>query len=347
MAWFRLDDQGAFHAKVLAAGNDAYGAWCRAGQWSSGHGTEGRIPRSTALTVARQKVWDRLVATGLCESLGDDGWQIHDFLDWNPTVEEVDGRRATRSEAGRQGGLKKAANVAARKQAASKPPSKTLASAQQNSAPIPIPIPIPIPERSEIPEPVVVANEPERPRLTAFEEPFWRTAYVDSVRSALHGPWSFPDKQSRSIRSAVEGHCDSLADIDAWLRRRVPAFVQDVRDRAAYYAGLGPDGFLKWLNEESAKAPPQRVAVAVPVASTMPEPEYTPEQIAAIDARLAAAVERLSNVHAAPAQSTRRVMAPAPASEAYGQTPAERETERKRQIAALAAITASTTPRVA
>jgi hypothetical protein len=334
MAWFRLDDQGAFHAKVLAAGNDAYGAWCRAGQWSSGHGTEGRIPRSTALTVARQKVWDRLVATGLCESLGDDGWQIHDFLDWNPTVEEVDGRRATRSEAGRQGGLKKAANVAARKQAASKPPSKTLASAQQNSAPIPIPIPIP--ERSEIPEPVVVANEPERPRLTAFEEPFWRTAYVDSVRSALHGPWSFPDKQSRSIRSAVEGHCDSLADIDAWLRRRVPAFVQDVRDRAAYYAGLGPDGFLKWLNEESAKGTPSR---ATPP-STAPEEHYpppTPEEAAELE-------QSLRDLVAPPEAKSGVRMAP------IGQdlAPAEierLEAKRRDTVAALRAETAAAVAR--
>ena len=106
MAWFRLDDQGAFHAKVLAAGNEAYGAWCRAGQWSSGMGTEGRIPRATALAIAPMRVWKRLVdakgtsACGLAEIDGDD-FQIHDFLDWNPTIEEVDGRRSTRAEAGR------------------------------------------------------------------------------------------------------------------------------------------------------------------------------------------------------------------------------------------------------
>lgn len=159
MSWFRLDDQGAFHAKVLAAGNEAYGAWCRAGQWSSGHRTEGRIPRATALTIARQRVWERLIEAGLMESLGDNGWQIHDYLDWNPSAAEVDGRRdrvsKARSEAGRIGGLRSgetrrksdapSSNGEAKTEASgeAKPEANHSSKPQQNEAPSPSPSPSP------------------------------------------------------------------------------------------------------------------------------------------------------------------------------------------------------------
>lgn len=147
MSWFRLDDQGAFHEKVLTAGNEAYGAWCRAGQWSSGHRTEGRIPRSTAITIARQHVWQKLVDARLCESLGDDGWQIHDFLDWNPAAEAVEAKREARAAAGRRGGLTKAANAkhgpSKRLAIASDAASKRPANAKQKSTPSPSPSPSP------------------------------------------------------------------------------------------------------------------------------------------------------------------------------------------------------------
>ena len=41
LMWFRLAGEGAFHAKVIEAGDEAYGAWVRAGQWCSEHLTEG------------------------------------------------------------------------------------------------------------------------------------------------------------------------------------------------------------------------------------------------------------------------------------------------------------------
>ncbi len=109
MPWFKLAGEGAFHAKVIEAGNEAYGAWCRAGQWTSQHLTEGRIPRATALLIAPAKVWARLVdakagrEAGLAVAI-DDGWEIHDYLQWNPDAEEVAERRRARSEAGRKGG---------------------------------------------------------------------------------------------------------------------------------------------------------------------------------------------------------------------------------------------------
>ncbi len=99
MAWFKLDDQIAFDGKVVEAGNEAFGAWCRAGAWSSAHLTEGFIPDHVAKTIAPPRVWRKLAEarggknSGLVER-SDGGWTIHDFLQWNPSAEEVRQTRA-------------------------------------------------------------------------------------------------------------------------------------------------------------------------------------------------------------------------------------------------------------
>lgn len=97
MSWFKLDDQGHDHPKVLKAGNEAFGAWCRAGQWSSKHLTEGIIPREVALTIAPVRVWDRLLAVGLLDQ-HPDGWAMHDFLAYNPRADEVRAERARKAK---------------------------------------------------------------------------------------------------------------------------------------------------------------------------------------------------------------------------------------------------------
>lgn len=107
MSWFRLDDRGAFHAKVVGAGNEAYGAWCRAGQWSCAYGTSGVLPRHMAMAIAPDPVWERLITVRLLEA-HEDGYLIHDFLEYNPTPEQVAEKRLKRSEAGQRGGLRSA-----------------------------------------------------------------------------------------------------------------------------------------------------------------------------------------------------------------------------------------------
>lgn len=89
MTWFKLDDKSSFHSKVVAAGNEAWGALCRAGAWSSGECTDGLIPEPIALMIAPKKIWNRLENCGGAGRNGlvfrtDLGWQIHDFNHWNP-----------------------------------------------------------------------------------------------------------------------------------------------------------------------------------------------------------------------------------------------------------------------
>lgn len=110
MTWFRVDDGSDFHPKVVQAGNDAWGAVCRAGAWSSRQGTDGFVPDHIATLIAPKKVWLRAEsakgsgAFGLVERR-DGGWQIHDFVQWNPSAKEVEQARVELSEKRRKAGL--------------------------------------------------------------------------------------------------------------------------------------------------------------------------------------------------------------------------------------------------
>lgn len=118
MAWFKVDDGMAFHAKVMAAKNEAVGAWARAGAWSSAPAnlTDGFIPFDVAHAIAPARVWKRLIdaKAGHEHGLADEttgGYQLHDFLDYNPNSESVRENRAEvsakRSQAGSKGAAKR------------------------------------------------------------------------------------------------------------------------------------------------------------------------------------------------------------------------------------------------
>ena len=66
-----------FDARVITAGNEAYGAWLRAVAWalSYGHGDTGHLPDPVALVLATREVWDRIVAAGLARA-HDRGYEL-------------------------------------------------------------------------------------------------------------------------------------------------------------------------------------------------------------------------------------------------------------------------------
>lgn len=96
MSWFRIDDKSAFHRKVLKAGNEAWGAICRAGAVSAGEGTDGRVTKETMLAIAPMKVWQRAIAAGLVDRIDDTSFQLHDYLQWNESASEIEARAAAR-----------------------------------------------------------------------------------------------------------------------------------------------------------------------------------------------------------------------------------------------------------
>lgn len=104
MTWFRVDDKFHSHVKPARAGLAAVGAWTLAGSWCGDHLTDGKIPREVAHKLAPKGVWEKLCQAGLVTPTGE-GYELHDFLDWNPSAEAVKAERSRKSEAGRRGGL--------------------------------------------------------------------------------------------------------------------------------------------------------------------------------------------------------------------------------------------------
>jgi hypothetical protein len=93
MSWARIDDQMAFHPKMVKAGNEAVGAWARMIAYASAHLTDGFVPRDVALAIAgSKKLLDKMVTDRLLDADGDD-YRVHNFLDWNPSGADVKAKR--------------------------------------------------------------------------------------------------------------------------------------------------------------------------------------------------------------------------------------------------------------
>jgi hypothetical protein len=99
--WARLNNDYAFHRKVILAGNEAVGAHARMLAYSAE--SSGRIDRAVALTIAPQAILDHLVRLVLLDVEGDH-YAVHGFADMNPTRDVVEKLRAIRAENGRRGG---------------------------------------------------------------------------------------------------------------------------------------------------------------------------------------------------------------------------------------------------
>lgn len=144
MVWFKVDDRLPLNRKMAGVSLAAVGLWVEGGSWASGAQTGGTIPKQLLRLLhveSSEKLADELVAAGLWEDDGNQ-WRIHDFFDYNPTAKEVEDLKASRSKAGRSGGLKsgesrrskrEANREAKTKQNRSKPRSKNEA--------VPVPVP--------------------------------------------------------------------------------------------------------------------------------------------------------------------------------------------------------------
>jgi hypothetical protein len=106
MTWVRFDDSVIDHPKVLIAGAAAELLWRRSISWSGKHLTDGLVRREalpvlfgnlSELGVAEDAAVARVVAAGLWEET-ETGWQIHDYLEYNPSRRAVRARRKLERE---------------------------------------------------------------------------------------------------------------------------------------------------------------------------------------------------------------------------------------------------------
>jgi hypothetical protein len=109
--WFRLDESFHSHPKVIAAGNEAIGLYVRCGTYAAEHLTDGFIrediaalygaghtgsrrnprtgkPETLSETLARTTLWRRMRG----------GWLMPDYLDYNPSAEQVKQDRKNAAE---------------------------------------------------------------------------------------------------------------------------------------------------------------------------------------------------------------------------------------------------------
>lgn len=139
MSWFKVDDQLAFNAKVMLAGNSAMGLWVRAGSWSSAQLTGGFIPTHMANAMANAMAnpcdQDALVMAGLWYEI-DGGYQFHDWADFQPDAEAEKEKRKATSEARSRAG-KAGAQARWNGKTDSKSNGKPMAKPKQNDAPVP------------------------------------------------------------------------------------------------------------------------------------------------------------------------------------------------------------------
>ena len=140
MAWVRLDETFAEHPKVAKAGPLGLAMHVAALCYCNRHLTDGFVPKQIARTLLDftglgMRMWDGdvvgggqdagwelvvddLVDAGMWVAV-DGGWHIHDYLDYQPSRQQVQELKETRQRAGRAGGKAKA------QQTASKRSSKT------------------------------------------------------------------------------------------------------------------------------------------------------------------------------------------------------------------------------
>jgi hypothetical protein len=114
MPFFAIDDKFHGNPKVFAAGNAAVGLYVRCGSYCADHLTDGLVPRDVARSYGTKAEISRLLRVLPGYENGfwievDGGYLMPDYLDYNPSREEVLANQATKHAkkvaAGKLGGI--------------------------------------------------------------------------------------------------------------------------------------------------------------------------------------------------------------------------------------------------
>lgn len=211
VSWFRVDDKSAFHRKILRAGNECWGAFCRAGATSAGEGTDGRVTLDTCLAIAPARVWAKLVDAGLAERIeGSSDLLLHDYCEWNPTAAQVRASIESKRLAGSKGGIRKAEAASTRLAAATAAASAChVAAAWQDPSIIP---------SHPILSPATPENQPQIPDGERAAEPHAKT----HARARAHPRVDRKKPSTRQPDAAVGPWLEALAipsrDDSGWGR---------------------------------------------------------------------------------------------------------------------------------
>lgn len=213
MSWVRVDDRFWCHPKVIRAGVEAIGLWLLACCWASTQETDGRLPADVLESIPgyRKPLANRLVSVGLWDEI-EGGFQIHDYLEFNPSAADQQAKRAASAERMRRSRKRCAATDA---QVA--PELRVSDSAPSRSRPVPS---RPLPQESTpavaVRSPTAPAKRPAKSGTTPGGLAF--AAYAEAYRQ-------------RYGTDPVRNHKVNIAFAD--LAKRLPA--EEAPEVAAYY----------------------------------------------------------------------------------------------------------------
>lgn len=150
--WFKVDDSFYSNPKTAMLSDGATTLWLRSGSWSAQQLTGGFVPaRMVPMFRGSDDSVRELCDAGLwAYDEQKDGYQFHDWSDYQPDGEEVDALRKKRSEAGKRGANRRWGKPENGKNGKTdgKCHSKPMANAWQtdgksmaNSCPVPVPVP--------------------------------------------------------------------------------------------------------------------------------------------------------------------------------------------------------------
>lgn len=102
MPWFKVDDQLHSHPKPRRASLAALGLWALAGSYSMAYKLDGFVPgwyvaghrdgRKHAETLVRVGLWHNAIRAE------EEGYQFHDWNDYQPTSDEIEAEREAARE---------------------------------------------------------------------------------------------------------------------------------------------------------------------------------------------------------------------------------------------------------
>lgn len=147
MPWVKLDDGCDEHPKLVGLSDGAFAAWVTGLLYCNRNRTDGFIPAAAAHRRLRgdgEETAEELVRAGLWERT-DDGYRVHDYLDYQPSSDQARRISEARSAAGQAG-------AASRWQADGKPMAtchavatgadgKCHQASMANRCPVPVPVP--------------------------------------------------------------------------------------------------------------------------------------------------------------------------------------------------------------
>ena len=95
------------HPKIVGLSDAAFRAWFDAICYCSRLETDGRITGAAMRKIAQGKVLRELIGCGLVDDLGDDEYEVHDYLAHQRSRSEINAYRESRQSTGALGAHKR------------------------------------------------------------------------------------------------------------------------------------------------------------------------------------------------------------------------------------------------